>query len=126
MLPKMSIGRSLRPIVEGKKVEDWRQYVVGESFLGIGQIGIRDRKYKSIHYGDGPIKVYDILEDPLEMKDLSGEASGKTVIERHRKHLREFVGKLELCRPAEKALASKGGKAYKTYLDWYKKVGEEA
>ena len=34
MLPKMTIGKSLRPIVEGKEVDKWRDYIVGESFHG--------------------------------------------------------------------------------------------
>ena len=121
-LPKMTIAKSLRPIVEGKKpLTKWRDYIVGESFLGAGQIGVRDKQYKSIHYGDGPIKLFDLLADPLEMNDLVATAAGKTVIKRHKAHLREYVGKLELCT----RLPAGGEAPYKTYLNWYRKIKAE-
>jgi arylsulfatase A-like enzyme len=121
-LPKMSIAKSLRPVVEGKDPTEWRDYIVGESFLGVGQIGVRDKQYKSIHYGNGPIKLFDLSADPLEMKDLASDAAGKTVIKRHKRHLREYVGKLELCT----RLPEEGQAPYKTYLNWYRKIKEEA
>ena len=122
-LPKMTVAKSLRPVVEGKKTPDgWRDYIVGESFLGSGQIGVRDKQYKSIHYGDGSIKLFDLLADPLEMKDLASDAAGKIVIKRHKAHLRQYVGKLELC-----TRLPKGSEApYQTYLNWYRKIKAEA
>jgi choline-sulfatase len=121
-LPKMTIAKSLRPIVEGKKPPGgWRDYIVGESFLGSGQIGVRDKQYKSIHYGAGQIKLFDLLADPLEMNDLSATDAGKTVIKRHKNHLREYVGKLELCT----RLPAGGQAPYQTYLNWYRKIKAE-
>jgi len=120
-LPKMTVARSLRPVVEGKGPAKWRDHVIGESFLGPGQIGIRDKRHKSIHYGDGRVKVYDLSTDPLEMKDLAPAADGKAVIARHKKYLRRYVSKLELySRVPDNAPAS-----YKTYLNWYRRVREE-
>jgi arylsulfatase A-like enzyme len=117
-LPKMTVARSLRPIVEGKPPDKWRDYIVGESFLGGGQIGVRDGQYKSIHYGDGAVKVFDLAADPLEMKNLASAEVGETVIKRHKGFLHEYVGKLELCTrvPAE------GSAPYKTYLNWYRRI----
>jgi len=123
VLPKMTIGRSLRPLVEGRPVTDWREYVVGESFLGAGAVGIRDKRYKSIHSGNGGVRLFDLVQDPLEMADLAATDTSKAVLERHRAWLREFVGRLDLC-----TRIPKGPRAapYKTYLDWYRKVKEEA
>ncbi|MDP6635099.1 MAG: sulfatase-like hydrolase/transferase [Phycisphaerae bacterium] len=121
-LPKMTIAKSLKPIVEGDPPSKWRDYIVGESFLGGGQIGIRDKKHKSIHYGDGLVKVYDLVDDPLEMKDLASGAAGKAVIKRHKGYLRQYVARLELCTRVDREAPG----AYKTYLDWYRKVKEEA
>lgn len=121
-LPKMTIGRSLRPIVEGKDVSGWRRYVVGESFLGNGQVGVRDGKYKTIFYCDGPVKVFDLQADPLETKDLSAIAEGKAVAARHKKDLREYLGKIELSERVDELQPG----PYRVYLDWYRKVKQEA
>ncbi len=120
MLPKMTIGKSIRPLAEGRKVDKWREYIVGESFLGQGQVGVRDGKHKTIFYCDGPIKVFDLQADPLEMKDLSTSIQGKTLAARHKTHLREYLSRIELCERVN------GPKPELLYLDWYRKVKEEA
>jgi len=120
MLPKMTVGKSLRAIVEGQPVPEWREYVVGESFLGTGAVAVRDKQYKSIHYCDCGVKVFDLIADPLEMKDLASGESGKSVIQRDRGRLREFLGKLELCTRIPETKPA----MYKTYLEWYRKVKE--
>jgi choline-sulfatase len=122
MLPKTTIGRSLRPLAEGARVEGWREYVVGESFLGAGQVGVRDGNHKTIFYCDGPVKVFDLEADPLEMKDLSAGTAGKAVAARHKTHLREYLDNIELCRRVPEHRAE----PYRTYLDWYGKVKAEA
>ena len=112
----MTIGKSLRPFVEDKTVDTWHKYIVGESFLGRGQIGVRDATHKTIFYCDGPVKVFDLKADPLEMKDLSTSAAGKAVAEKHRQHLREYLSRIELC-PARGSQDLH--KPYQTYLDYY-------
>ena len=119
MLPKMTIGKSLRPLVEGKTVDTWHEYIVGESFLGRGQVGIRDARYKTIFYCDGPIKVFDLKADPLEMKDLSTSDAGKTALQRHKQHLREYLDRIELCQPRG---SQDQQKPYQTYRDFYRTV----
>jgi choline-sulfatase len=123
MLPKMTVGKSLRPLVEGKKVDKWHECIVGESFLGDGQVGVRDPQYKTIFYCDGPVKVFDLKADPLEMKDLSTNAEGKTVMAKHKKHLRQYLSKIELCPPRG---AEAKQKPYHNYLDYYSKIRKEA
>jgi len=118
MMPKMTIGKSLRSLAEGKTVKKWRDYIVGESFLGTGQIGVRDSRHKTIFYGNGTTKVYDLKADPLEMKDLSEASAGKAVMAEHNKHLREYAGTIELCERVPKDKAA----AYETYLKWYEKL----
>jgi choline-sulfatase len=123
MLPGMTIGKSLRPLAEGKKVDQWREYIVGESFLGDGRVGVRDGKHKTIFACDGPVKVFDLQADPLEMNDLFASAEGEAVAEKHMKCLREYLSRIELC-------PSRGPKElqrpYRVYQDWYRKVKEEA
>jgi arylsulfatase A-like enzyme len=123
MLPKMTIGKSLRPLAEGKKVEEWHKYIVGESFLGKGQVGVRDGQHKTIFYCDGPKKVFDLKADPLEKTDLADTPEGKAVTERHTEYLREYLGKIELC---EKGPKGKTVASYNTYLNYYANVKKGA
>lgn len=117
-LPKMTIGKSLRSLAEGRAVDQWREYIVGESFLGKGQVGVRDKQYKTIFYCDGPRKVYDLQADPLEMKDLSATDGGRAVQAKHMEHLCEYLGQIELCGkvPDEKP------EPYNTYLNYYRSL----
>jgi len=122
MLPKMTVGKSLRPLAEGKKVDAWHEYVVGESFHG-RQVAVRDAQHKTIFYcDDRPTKVYDLSADPLEMKDLSGTSQGKAVMARHKGHLREYAGKIELC----ERVPEKKAEPYNVYLDYYRSIRKEA
>lgn len=123
LLPKMTVGKSLRPIVEGKDVNDWHTYIVGESWSGHGggKVGIRDKQYKSIIYTDGKLKIYDMINDPLETIDLSKSKIGKDVLERHKNYLKEYLNKITLCPPGKKDPK----KSYKIYADFYNKVKTE-
>ena len=123
MLPRMTIGKSLRPLAEGRKVDRWREYIVGESFLGNGQVGVRDAQHKTIFYCDGPIKVFDLQADPLEMNDLSASAAGEAVVAKHKEYLREYLSRIELCPPRG---PKRMQKPYQVYQDWYREVKEEA
>lgn len=120
MLPKMTVGKSLRALAEGKRIDSWRDYIVGESFLGRGQVGVRDQQHKTIFYCDGETKVFDLKADPLEMSDLAGGAAGRKVMAEHKGHLREYLGSIELCEPDRRA------GAYETYLNYYRDSRKEA
>ena len=76
-LPKMTIGKSYRPLFE-KQETPWRKYVVGETRIGALRTAIRDATHKSIIYQDGAI-VYDMVNDPLETKDLYKTTEGTAV-----------------------------------------------
>jgi arylsulfatase A-like enzyme len=120
MLPKMTIGKSLRPLAEGKKVDKWHDYIVGESFLGKGQVGVRDQQHKTIFHCDGETKVFDLKDDPLEMKNLVDTADGKAVMAKHKEYMREYLGKIELCEPKKKAAP------HEVYLNYYRSIGAGA
>jgi len=57
------------------------------------------------------------------MKDLSTSTEGKAVAIKHKKHLREYLGQIELCQPRGPEAKQK---PYQNYLDYYRKVREEA
>ncbi|MBT3294850.1 MAG: sulfatase-like hydrolase/transferase [Verrucomicrobia bacterium] len=119
-LPKMTVGKSLRPLAEGEKVDPWRDYIVGESFLGEGQVGVRDQQHKTIFYGAKPAKVFDLKADPLEMNDLAATAGGKHVMAKHKDHLREYLDTIELYKPTKREAV------HDTYLNFYRAVRKEA
>jgi choline-sulfatase len=96
LLPNMSIAKSLRPLAEGEFVGDWREYIVGESFMAEGEVGVRDGQHKTIFYCDGSIKVFDLKTDPLEMDNLVTTPTGKRVVSKHKSHLKDYLGKVVL------------------------------
>ena len=114
MLPNMTVGKSLRTIVEGNKVNDWREYIVGESFLGGGQLAVRDNQYKTIFYCDGkPSKVYNLKNDPLEMNNLSSNSEGEAVKAKHEEYLFNYLEKIEIYEPETK------DREHEVYLNYY-------
>jgi arylsulfatase A-like enzyme len=120
MMPKMTIARSLKPLVQGEQEDDWRDYIVGESFHG-KQVAVRDRQYKSIFYcSNGAAKVFDLEADPLEMNNLASISEGESVIAKHAQYLEEYLEKIEPYEPQEK------NKAHKLYLSFYKDLTKES
>jgi choline-sulfatase len=122
-LPKMTIGTSLRPLVEGKPVK-WRDHIVGENWNGMGRIGIRDATHKTIFYGeDGLVCVFDLAADPLEMNDLSVLPEGRAVLAKHKRYLSDYLGQIDIYIPPK---PTEQQSAYKLYHSWYSKLREEA
>jgi arylsulfatase A-like enzyme len=121
MMPKMTIAKSLKPLVEGKKVDDWHDYIVGESFHG-QQVAVRDAKHKTIFYCNPKMqaKVFDLKADPLEMKDLVDTSEGKAVMANHKNRILEYLDKVELYEPAKK------NATHELYLNYYSRLREEA
>ena len=71
-------GESLRAVAKGVVSEDWRSaiyYRFYEEAYGIGpHEGVRTRRYKLIHflYGDEGWELFDLQEDPDELRNLYG------------------------------------------------------
>jgi arylsulfatase A-like enzyme len=126
MLPRMTIGRSMRPVLEGKS-PPWRDYVIGESMLGSGQVGIRDKQFKTILYQNDAAKIYDLKNDPLEKQNLADTEEGKAVKRRHMGYMRQYISSIE---PAPVPVGNKVGIKYKSiyekYNSWYKQILKEA
>ncbi len=91
-------GRSLRPLVEGEVVPAWRDAVYGETeFSGFGlgsSTGVKGRmvrteRHKYIVYSEGEDReqLFDMIEDPGEMRDLSASAEHAPVLAEHRARL---------------------------------------
>ena len=124
-MPKMTIAKSLKPLVEGKRVNDWHDYIVGESSHG-QQFAVRDAQYKTILYCNPKLqtKVFDLKADPLEMKNLVDTPEGKAVVANHKNRILEYLDKVELYKPPETQKRKK--KTHEVYLGFYSKLREEA
>ena len=87
-------GRSLRPLVEGKEAEKWRDFVVAESQNGRM---LRTKQYKYCIYDTGSHReqLIDMENDPGEMKNLAAVEDYKDVLDKHRRLLRGWVEKTD-------------------------------
>ena len=133
MLPKMTVGTSLRPVLENAATK-WRDYVVGETLNFERGTAIRDDRYKTTFFIDGTVRVFDMETDPDETNDISAQGLGREVIGRHLAYLRDYLDRID---PHRGPPISFRKSAYKkhtaeerekeaaqltTYLSWYRKV----
>jgi len=96
-VPRDMDGRSLKPILEGKRVE-WRRDFLYEYYEYPGahsarmNRGVRTRRWKYIHYFEEPqeFELYDLQNDPHEMNNLANEPAFRSVMERLRRRLDEL------------------------------------
>jgi arylsulfatase A-like enzyme len=92
--PQGVLGRSLKPILEGKTVE-WHEFVAAE-VQKIGRM-IRTPNYKYVAYSGDPVEqLFDMKADPGETKNLAGVSQYDTILEDHRKLLREWEERLDV------------------------------
>jgi len=129
-MPKMTIAKSWRPLLESKDTA-WRDYVVCETSIGSLSACVRDLQFKSIIYPNRT-RLYDIKNDPLEMKDLANNQEYAAVKKRHRENFREFISQIEVypgpSAPIKAKVRRRGPRAnlYGAYVNWYKKVKAES
>ena len=89
-MPESLLGRSLRPIAEGKRVDDWRQYVVTENHTGRM---LRSQRIKYCVYNEGETResLVDLKNDPGEMKNLASTPEYKNVLIKHRRYIEQWI-----------------------------------
>ena len=89
-VPKSLLGRSLRPIAEGKPAGDWRPYVASENRWGRM---IRSERFKYCVYDSGTNResLVDMKNDPGEMKNLASDPEYKEALAQHRRHLNDWI-----------------------------------
>ena len=97
-------GRSLRSLVEGREVDDWRAEVIIGNHMsqgGVTEAGyapitqgrmVRTERYKYCVYlhGEPRESLVDMLADPGEMVDLASDPAYRGVLQEHRARLRRF------------------------------------
>lgn len=129
-MPKTTIARSWRPLLEGK-AGIWRDYVICETSIGSLSVSVRDLHFKSIIYPD-KTKLYDIKNDPLETKDLADDPKYAAIRKRHRENLRNYISQIEIYPGppdrTKKMVRKRNarGNLYNAYVKWYEKVKTES
>lgn len=85
-IPGEMQGRSMLPILEGKKPENWREYVYYHYYESGGEhnvakhVGIRSDRYKLIYfYENKEWELYDMKKDSEELKNVYDESDYKVV-----------------------------------------------
>ncbi|KPL11118.1 hypothetical protein AMJ85_04510 [candidate division BRC1 bacterium SM23_51] len=92
--PRGALGRSLRPLLEGKPTE-WREFVAAE-VQTTGRM-IRTPRYKYVAYEGDPVEqLFDMKADPGETKNLAGESKHAAALEEHRRLLRDWTSRLDV------------------------------
>jgi len=100
-------GRSLLPLLNGKKPDDWRQYAICESEYGARFANweynikpseargtmVRTDKWKYIHHQAFRPELFDLTNDPNELTDLGEDRSYEEIRIEMRKHMFEFLQK---------------------------------
>lgn len=96
-VPERYQGRSLAPIVSGKKPKDWRKETFHEHFAVRNRIpayeGIRTERYKYARYFDHGNHefLHDLKKDPSELVNLAGNPKFKKVLQDLRKRTDKMV-----------------------------------
>jgi choline-sulfatase len=88
-IPEHLLGNSLRPLAEGKRVNNWRTYVASENHY---TRMIRSQRYKYCAYNDGNSKesLVDMENDPGEMQNLVDNPKFQQVLAEHRRLLADW------------------------------------
>jgi len=89
-VPKTLLGRSLRPIAEGKPLDQWRSYVVTENHTG-RMVRSKRFKYCVYHEGENRESLVDLANDRGEMMNLISIPQYKDVLITHRQYLRNWI-----------------------------------
>ena len=88
--PKALLGRSLRPIAEGKPAGAWRPYLASENRWGRM---IRSERFKYCVYDAGATResLVDMTRDGGEMKNLAADPEYKEALAQHRRYLIDWI-----------------------------------
>jgi arylsulfatase A-like enzyme len=89
-IPRHLLGRTLRPVAEGRADIARRPYVVAENETGRM---LRSASHKYCVYTDGVLResLVDLRADPGELENLAGLKAHQETLNRHRRLLRQWI-----------------------------------
>jgi arylsulfatase A-like enzyme len=98
--PQRLLGRSVRPLAEGREPDGWREHVVAESRAG-RMLRTARFKYNVYESGEHREQLIDLENDPGEMTNLAQDPDFQDVLNDHRRRLRNWVEETgdEIARP---------------------------
>ena len=95
-MPKMTVAKSLRPLLEGKRTK-WRDYVVAESNSADGpHRAVCMKDFKAVLNQDRSASLYSVKDDPLEMRDLAQDPKYAEPLGRARAFHNEYIDRITL------------------------------
>jgi arylsulfatase A-like enzyme len=97
-IPEWMQGQSLVPLLKGEEPRSWRKDWLYEYYEYPGphnvprNRGVRTDQYKLIHYYETPeeFELYDLKEDPGELRNLYGDPRYATLTRDLRQRIREL------------------------------------
>ena len=106
-IPGVYQGRSLLPIIRGKKVEGWRSETFCEHLMNHKQIpkweGVRGERYVYARYFEQspPFEfLHDLKTDPRQLRNIAGEAESANTLAQFRKRCDELRDRYTAASPA--------------------------
>jgi len=85
-------GFSLRPLLE-RRAAAWRDYLVTEHHQ-VGRM-VRTARWKYVQYEGDPVEqLFDLKNDPWEMKNLYDDPQYADVVKDHRRRLKEWESQM--------------------------------
>ncbi len=84
--PKGLLGRSVRPLAEGRAPESWREELVVESEVG-RLLRVGSLTYWALDFAGPEEALFDLAADPGEMKNLAGDPACRKDLEAMRARL---------------------------------------
>lgn len=79
-----NVGRSLAPVLTGVSTLPVKPQV---SVYGLGNWAVIDARYRYIRYADGSEELYDLENDPMEWRNIAGQADMEDVKIRLASHI---------------------------------------
>lgn len=83
---KLAEGNSLTPFLENPTLKSDRPSV---SYYGVGNIAVRNERYRLMQYEDGSMEFYDMKQDPNEWNNLASDPNYQAEIN----ELKAFIPK---------------------------------
>jgi len=88
-------GKSLRPVLDGRSGVK-SDFIALECSQNLGQM-IRTERYKYVAFKNDPVEqLFDMQNDPYEMKNLAVDSVHASVMDDHRTLLRDWISHLDI------------------------------
>lgn len=83
-------GRSLRPLIDGDPPSDWRKalYIESENSLSVNT---RDWQYTLFDSGENREQLYDLVNDPGQIRNHSFDSQNSDILQQHRNLLEKHM-----------------------------------